>query len=245
MELKIIGSSSRGNSYVFETMNTALMLEAGIKFTEVKKALNFDISKLMGCFITHEHGDHSKYTKDVLASGIDCFASAGTIEAMGISSHRLHPVKHLEPVKLGSFTIVPFNAKHDAREPFGYLIKHYEMGNTLFLTDSYYVEFTFPNLNNILVECNYSEEILKANLRSGKVNPFVANRVRQSHLELDTLKTMLSANDLSSVINIVLLHLSDGNSDALRFANEIHELTGKCVQVADRDMVIEFNKEPF
>jgi len=64
-------------------------------------------------------------------------------------------------------------------------------------------------------------------------------------MELSTLKTMLLANDLSKVNNIVLLHLSDGNSHAVNFQNEIHSLTGKTVTIADKGMALEFNKEPF
>jgi len=56
---------------------------------------------------------------------------------------------------------------------------------------------------------------------------------------------MLSANDLSQVNNIVLIHLSDSNSDEIQFQNEVSELTGKNVTVASNGMTINFNKTPF
>ena len=249
MKLQILGSGSSGNCYIFETDNgeEALILEAGIRLSDVKKAIKHKVEKLnnTGCFITHEHLDHSRYMKAMLADSIDVYASAGTIEAMGLKSHRLHTVKDSIPVKVGSFTVLPFNAKHDAKEPLGFLIKQAEMGNTLFLTDSYYVEYKFENLNNLLVECNYSDEILEANMFSGRVNPFVAKRIKESHMSDTTLKEMLLANDLRAVNNIVLLHLSDSNSNALKFANEIHELTKTAVTVATKNTAITLNKHPF
>ena len=39
MELKILGSSSKGNGYVLEAKNEALIIEAGVKLLEAKKAI--------------------------------------------------------------------------------------------------------------------------------------------------------------------------------------------------------------
>lgn len=56
---------------------------------------------------------------------------------------------------------------------------------------------------------------------------------------------MLSANDLTAVNNIVLIHLSDGNSNEKQFKKEVYELTGKNVYVASNGMNLKFNKTPF
>jgi phosphoribosyl 1,2-cyclic phosphodiesterase len=49
---------------------------------------------------------------------------------------------------------------------------------------------------------------------------------------LEQVKEFLKANDLSKVQQIVLIHLSDGNSDEALFKTEIQKLTGKPVYVA-------------
>lgn len=245
MLLHVIGSSSSGNAYALESKNETLLLECGVRFQSVKKALNFNVSKIVGCLITHEHLDHSKHIKSVLDSGIDVFASLGTIRATKIIHHRLSRARHGVTFMCGEFTIKPFDIKHDCAEGLGYLINHPDMGNVLFMTDSYFVEYKFPKLNNLIIEANYAEDILQENINSGRVNPVVASRVRSSHMELGTLKELLLANDLSQVNNIVLIHLSDGNSDAKRFAIEIIKLTGKTTIVADRNMTIPFEKYPF
>lgn len=55
MELKVLGSNSSGNCYIIENNDEALIIEAGIKLSEVKKAIDFNISKIRGVLISHEH----------------------------------------------------------------------------------------------------------------------------------------------------------------------------------------------
>jgi len=55
MKLHILGSSSKGNCYVLQNKKEALIIEAGINLAEVKKVLNFDISKIGGCVVSHSH----------------------------------------------------------------------------------------------------------------------------------------------------------------------------------------------
>ena len=60
----MLGSSSKGNCYLLEYKNQVLILDAGVSFKEVQKALNFNIEKVVGVLITHEHMDHLKYATD-------------------------------------------------------------------------------------------------------------------------------------------------------------------------------------
>jgi len=56
MFLKCIASGSGGNSYVLENSKEVLILDAGVPLIEVKKVIDFQISKVTGCVISHEHG---------------------------------------------------------------------------------------------------------------------------------------------------------------------------------------------
>lgn len=56
MLLKCLGSSSCGNCYLLKAENETLIVECGIKFKEIQKAMNFNISHIVGCLVTHEHG---------------------------------------------------------------------------------------------------------------------------------------------------------------------------------------------
>lgn len=247
MRLIIIGSNSAGNAYILENSQESLLIECGVRFQLIKQAMGFNLRKVIGCIVTHEHKDHCIAVDDVIGAGIDVWASQGTHDAMGTGGiHRAKVTAAGQQFKIGGFTIRPFEIKHDCAEPLGYLINHPETGNVLFLTDSYYTEYTFKGLHNVIIEANYCQRILDERMASGTSPRFLRDRVIESHMSLKTCKETLQANDLSQVNNIVLIHLSDGNSDSRRFKLEVEEQTGKTVHVAKAGMIIEnFNKTPF
>lgn len=246
MKLKIIGSNSAGNAYILENNQEALLIECGLPFEKIKQALDYDIKKVVGCVLTHEHGDHAKAARHVMAAGINVFATEGTINALELNkSHRAVATFSGDEFRLGGFRIKPFDVQHDVAEPVGFLIQHNECGRVLFLTDSYYCKYRFPGLNNIIIEANYCKQILDRRMHAGENPKFLHDRVITSHMSLANCKQMLGSNDLTAVNNIVLIHLSDGNSDARRFKKEVEEQTGKAVHVAEAGMVLDFNKKPF
>jgi phosphoribosyl 1,2-cyclic phosphodiesterase len=184
---------------------------------------------------------------EFLKSGIDCFASQGTWGNRVFNSDLLHE-KVLEKnagYVIGNFKVIPFETKHDAAESLGFFINHPETGNILFATDTYYLPCTFSNLSNILIEANYRMDILEENTRSGRISAARRNRTLQSHMSYETCLKTLLANDLSKVNNIVLIHLSNDNSNALDFQEGVRKATGKTTHVADKGLVMDFNKTPF
>ena len=149
------------------------------------------------------------------------------------------------PFQCGGFKILAFDVRHDAAQPVGFLIQHNETGKILFITDSFYSPGRFSGLNNILIEANYSQQIIDEKVEAGVSPEFLRNRVFKSHMSIETCKGVLAANDLSAVTNIVLIHLSDNNSNADQFKKEVTAQTGKQVHIADAGMIIDFNKQPF
>jgi len=246
MRLKVIGSSSKGNSYILESDTGSLILDAGVRFKEIQKALNFDLSSVRGGLVTHEHKDHSKGVVEAMKAGIDIFMSKGTADVIGGNHHRSNIVKAGTQVNVGDFIVLPFSTEHDAAEPLGYLIQHKPTGEKLlFATDTYFIRYRFSGLNYILVECNYCRDILDENIQAGRIPESLKNRLIESHFSLDNVKGFLRANDLRQVRKIILIHLSDGNSDAARMVREIRELTGKDVEAAEPGKVIDLELCPF
>lgn len=246
MNLKIVNSNSAGNSYILEASNgEALLIECGLRWPVIKQALNYEISRVSGCVLTHSHGDHSKAVYDLLKSGIKVYATAGEHKAMATTSHHNAMVSQYAPFKVGSFDVVAFKVIHDTPEPVGYLIRHEECGTVLFLTDTVYSPYRFNGLTNIIIEANYCQKILDRRLADDENPKFLHDRVIESHMSIANCKDLLLANDLTQVNNIVLIHLSDSNSDAPRFYREVREVTGKTVWVASAGMEIPFNRTPF
>ena len=71
MKLKVLASGSKGNCYILESPTGSLLIEAGIHWKEILKGLDYDISKVVACLISHEHKDHSKAVIEVMSAGID------------------------------------------------------------------------------------------------------------------------------------------------------------------------------
>lgn len=243
MRLHVIGSSSAGNGYVLDNGTEALVIECGVPLSDVKKALGFNISMIMGAIISHIHNDHSGFAKQYSDARIRILALQDVINGKKLGK-TAQALDMMQTYHFGGFKVLPFPVQHDVPCA-GYLIHHQECGNVLFATDTYYLKYKFTNLNNIMIECNYRDDILTKNILTGKIPDVLLKRTIHSHMSYDTCLSTLKANDLKVVNNIVLIHLSDGNSNALEFQKGIHEATGKNVIVAESGMTINFNKTPF
>lgn len=246
MKLTVLGSSSTGNGYILENDSEALIIEAGMRLSTVKKALNFNISKVAGCLVSHEHGDHAKYIQSYMEAGIDVISSKEVFASKEDLSCPFR-AKVIDPgkgYKVGNFKIIAFELHHDVR-CFGFLITHDETGSILFITDTFMSDYKFANLSHIMIECNYADDVLDKNIAEGKVYPGMKPRLLATHMELQTTLGVIKANDLSKVMNIVLIHLSSGNSDEARFITEVRRVSGKQVYAANKGMTLDFNYTPY
>lgn len=233
MEILVIASSSRGNAYRISDGQTSLLLECGVPVREIQKALQFQLHKIDGCLLTHEHLDHSKAAKDLMKKGVEIYSSKGTLEMLGLSQqHRANILCDRVAQMIGTFQVLPFNVQHDAAEPLGFLIESTVTGERLlFFTDTYYLKYTFDRLSIIMGECNYSTEIIKENVNNGSIPEAHKNRVIRSHMSIETLLEFIKANDTSQLKKIYLLHMSDGNSNEDEFKRQVQEITGVEVEV--------------
>lgn len=238
MKLKVLGSGSSGNCYLLQNEKETLIIECGLPYKTILKGLNFNLSNVVGCLISHEHKDHSKAANDLIRNGIDVYSSKGTFEAIEVCGYRANIIESEKAIKIKNFVVLPFETEHDANEPLGFLIYHKNMGKLLFITDSYYCKYKFSDIEHILIECNYSNKILQEK----ELPKFLKSRIIKSHFELENVKEFLKATDLTGTKEIVLIHLSDGNSNAAEFQEEIERVTGKPTYVADKGLELELEE---
>ena len=244
MQLKVIGSGSSGNSYILENETEALIIEAGLPFLEVKKALNFNIMKIAGVIVSHEHLDHAQYIKQYMRAGISVYTAFETQTALEIiTGERTTAIPPLIKCQIGKFTATPFNVPHDTDiECYGYLIEHEEMGKLLFMTDLQYCKYNFAKqgINHILIESNYSMDLVDRD------EPNYEHRLR-GHMSLDTALKFISTNDNPLLLNVVLIHLSDKSGDPAQFTEETKKTIeyGANVYVARKGLEVNLNLCPF
>lgn len=246
MILQVIGSGSTGNSYLLESdSGEVLIMECGVSVSKIKKALGFDLQKVVGAFASHAHGDHIKCIKDVLSHGIKVYAHKHVHESQKtIKDYNAIILERAQQVKVGSFTVKAFDLEHDVPS-FGFLIQHPEMGKAVFITDTAYCGYKFEGLNNIILEANYSKEIMMKRFVDGDINAMVRDRVFNSHMSLETSIEFLKANDLTKVNKIVYIHLSSGNADEKVFVEETIKHVGFRPEIAKPGKSIEINKTAF
>lgn len=246
MKLTVLNSGSRANGYVLQNDTCALIIEAGVKWSDCLDALGYNVAKAAACIVTHEHKDHCKYIDQYLLAPIPVYCSQGTADAINTQIARKPlTLKPLTRVTLGEFQVMAFDTQHDSKEPFGFLIYHKDMGTLLFATDTYYLKYKFEGLTQIMLEANYADDILQRNIDLGVIPRCVRNRTLQSHMSLDQVIKTLQANNLQAVRNIILLHLSHQNGDKERFKKEVEMAIGKKVTIAEKGVEVNLSKSTF
>lgn len=254
MKMTVVGSGSSGNCYVLQNEKTALVIEAGMKLALAKQYLDWNLAKVAGCIISHQHNDHAGYAKEYETAGIPLLALPEVIAAKRLGSAT--PIETGRWYTMGEFNILPFPLLHDV-PTVGFLIEHYATGRILFATDTYalsrmeltpqgkekYVKYNFGGIAHWMIEANYSDNILRRNIEHGNIPEKFRERLMVSHMSIVNCKNTLKRMDTSKTRDIMLIHLSDGNSDERRFVKSIREATGKRTFVARQGLQVDYSLE--
>ena len=238
----VLGSGSSGNGYILRNQEEALIIECGMPVKDALEILQHDAKLVRGCIVTHSHGDHFGYVRQY-ARYFCVFATPGTYRDKGIAPDNLHMLSIAVevPFRLGGFTIIPFRTEHDTSDPFGYIIKHRDMGTMLFATDTHHLryKFDFP-LDYILIECNHTEELVDKSIRRGVIPRKVGQRAKATHMSLDKCINCLQTSNTSQTKAIVLIHISANNGNSEAFRKAVAQHIGKPTYCATKGFKLEF-----
>lgn len=238
IDVKTIGSGSSGNCYLVNINDTKVLLECGLPFKKIQKALNYRVSDIDFCLVTHEHMDHAKAVKDLMKAGIDCYMTKGTAEALEVSGHRLKIFKNWAETKykttyVSNILIQPLRAIHDVREPVMYYIEDIKTKESLlFVTDTAFIAYKIPeDINVLMIECNYVKRLINERLDENKINVSLRNRIVKNHMSLETVLEALEGVKMAKLKRVYVLHLSDDNSDEKSIIDGIEKKLGVPVEV--------------
>jgi phosphoribosyl 1,2-cyclic phosphodiesterase len=228
-----LASSSAGCSYRVDAPGAAtLLIDCGIRYETLQQGLNFQVTQLAGCLVSHGHGDHCKSALRLMKAGVNCYGSLETWGKVPHLGHRANIMGPQEQWTVGDWAVKPFECVHDEPGTLGFLVGAPQGGVLVYLTDSAYSKYKFDGVTHWAVEANYSSELIKAGTASGRIGAQRFNRTVRTHMSIDRLEQMLDANDLSTAEEIWLLHLSSENSNEEEFKARIQRRYGIPVYVA-------------
>ena len=235
MKLITINTGSRGNGYALQAdTGEILLLEAGVPLKEVKKAIGYQTSKVVGCVISHVHGDHCKYAKEYLKAGITVSSNKDVAQKiLGVNTMYEDITFHF-----GEFSVTPFSVEHDVKN-FGYLIHHPSYGVIFFATDCYNLHFALRGCRTYLAECNYDDELLNKAVQEGKTIASQADRIRLSHMSLEhCVNWLYQCEAEKSAKQIVLIHGSARHLNSTEAVTKVQKEFGVPVYYAKAGLIL-------
>lgn len=156
MKFEQLYSSDYGHLYVVTSRRgKRLLIECGVAWEELVKAIGNRKADIEGCLLTHEHEASSRAVKDVMAAGIDVYASGGTFYALGVKDKRAVVVEKGDLIRLmESFEVLAFEGCHDCAEPLGFVVRCdnefllFDAGDTGRISRPFKVPFAILALEN-------------------------------------------------------------------------------------------------
>lgn len=126
MHIRPIASSSKGNAYLVEQGDDALLVDCGVCLRTLRTEVDF--SRLRGILITHNHADHVFGLKRVLSHvDVPVYANEMTASAVedecGVDGSAFSCFENGQPFMVAAFEVTPFSIPHDAADPVGFLVR--------------------------------------------------------------------------------------------------------------------------
>lgn len=234
-KLHILGSSSSANGYLLQCGKDRLILEAGCKTKEYLQALNYEIADVQ-MLVTHKHGDHSRNINGLLFYGIPVYSCSDVVSQYPT----VNLLKPLKKYKIGNFEVMALPVPHSV-ENYAYYIYNPDMGKMVFATDCRTVPYNLKNLNFLVIEANYSLELIIDQFCCGTDIRGSSN----DHMEIGETISVINRLKSSELSKVILVHLSDANSDEEAFKQRIWSECGVRAETANKGDVFILSKEEF
>lgn len=231
--LLCLGSSSSGNCFLLESQGEILILDLGLDWKSVMKAIDYRLERVVGAVVTHRHGDHSHLIPKMLKYCVPVYSCSDVAEKYD----EVVVIKPKTKYKIGNFIVQPLPVEHNV-ENYAYIISHAEFGKLVYAVDCVQFPYKISGVNHWVIEANHDEGIIIDNL----CNDAFTQSASENHLNIAQTIEVLSNNLCDVTRTIVLAHLSDGNSNASEFLRRTREELGfDNVFIADKGLFVSLN----
>jgi phosphoribosyl 1,2-cyclic phosphodiesterase len=213
----VLSSGSCGNSILFHSQETSVLIDAGISCREMERRLSAfgaDADDIDAVLLTHEHTDHNRGAKRFCSvHGIPVFGTGGTLALTPLEGVDATAIHRQGSFGVGDLRIRAFPVMHLAAEPVGYSIatdgtKVSIASDLGCLTKGVLKEMRDSRL--VMVEANYDESMLL----NGNYPDFLKKAIAgdHGHLSNDGASRLCAEVVTERTRQIVLLHLSRDNN---------------------------------
>ena len=142
--------------------------------------------------------------------------------------------------KIGNFIVQPLEVQHNCQD-FAFIIEHEEIGKLVFVTDAVSFPYKVKGVSHLLIDANYSEDLIIDNLcRNQEIRSH-----NEYHMEIGKTIEAIKRNMNPELRTLMLIHLSDGQSGEKLFQKMVFEEVGIKPIIADKNIIVELNKEDF
>ena len=218
MQVWSFASGSDGNCYLVESEGTALLVECGRPYSQVRdflEAVGITPDSLAGIVLTHAHGDHSRSARYLsVTHRVPIYASRGTLGALELEDRALgRPIESGKTYPVGQMDLKPFAVPHDCREPLGFRFEA-GTGRAAIATDLGWVPHNvarqFREVDLLILEANYDPHLLD----TGSYPYFLKQRVAGTYGHLSNAaaaEAIVACGDRAPRA-VWLAHLSEQNN---------------------------------
>ena len=236
--LKVVGSGSKGNCYLLQTEKETLILELGCKWNDVLRMLDYKIDNVGGCLVTHcqSHQDHAKYIPNALNAQIPVYSC----QEVANKFDRVNVLQPKTKYKIGGFIVMPLLVEHNTQN-FAYIITHDDFGTLVFCTDAVSFPYKVKGIHHLLIEANNSEDLIIDNLCKNET----IRSHNEYHMEINKTTEAIKRNINPNLRTLMLIHLSDGQSDEKLFQKMVFEEVGIRPIIADKGLEITLDRFDF
>lgn len=238
--LDILASGSKANCYVLKAGQDHLIIEAGVKPSEIIQHIDFKTDRFIMCLCSHKHQDHFKYAKQLHDDYcISVYTNPDAVTNFG------YPMKAKYKYHIigTDWKVMPLPVPHGDFPNYAYVIDHPDTGRIVFATDCEDFPYDIKDVTTLMIEANYSEEILLNKALDGED----IRSHSETHMEINRAISVIERLQSPKLRRVVLLHLSDGFSDERAFISRVREVVGDMVEVyaADKGMSLSLEKDWF
>lgn len=221
MSVRIISlnSGSNGNCYYVGCAEEAVLVDVGISCREVEKRMarsGLSMKNVKAIFISHEHSDHIRGV-EVLSKKhqLPVYITPATLKSsrMILRDDLVRTFRSDEPVVLGSLVVRPFSKRHDAADPYSFVVSAMDLHIGVF-TDigsccSNVIRY-FKQCHAVFLEANYDKEMLETGLYPYHLKKRISGG--HGHLSNHESLELFNTHRPEHLSHLILSHLSKENN---------------------------------